>query len=193
MFIKRVTDIFASILGLVITLGPMVFLWIISALLTHSGGIFCQKRIGRYGRTFVIYKFRTMHAVTNHISVFSAFMRKSKFDELPQLFNVLIGDMSIVGPRPDVPGYYDKLEEKYSKLLELRPGITGPASLKYSNEDELLLQYEDDDEYNDRVIFPDKLRINMLYYEKQSLLLDLKIIYYTLFRLKYSDEILTNS
>ena len=106
-------------------------------------------------------------------------MRKYKLDELPELWNVLIGDMSFVGPRPDVPGYADKLIGEDRKILQLKPGITGPASLKYRNEEELLARQEDPVKYNDEVIFPDKVRINLNYLNHWNFWLDIKIIVYT--------------
>ena len=116
-----------------------------------------------------------------------SFLRKWKLDELPELFNVLIGDMSFVGPRPDVPGYADKLENEDRKILLLRPGITGPATLKYLDEEEILSKFINPQEYNDLVLFPDKVRINLKYLEKFSLAGDLKILFHTLIR-KKTDE-----
>lgn len=153
---------------------------------------FRQKRVGKDGRLFTIIKFRTMVAndsantVTarndNRITREGAFLRKWKLDELPELINVLLGQMSFVGPRPDVPGYADLLTGDDRKILALRPGITGPASLKYYNEEEILAGVENPKEYNDRVIFPDKVRINLRYLDRISLREDLKIIIYTILR-----------
>lgn len=109
-------------------------------------------------------------------------LRRYKLDELPELWNVLLGDMSFVGPRPDVPGYADQLEGGDRDVLKLRPGITGPASLKYANEEELLATVEDPIKYNDEVIFPDKVRINLEYYHCNSVWGDCKIIWQTIFR-----------
>ena len=108
-----------------------------------------------------------------------ATLRKYKLDELPELWNVLKGDMSLVGPRPDVPGYADILKGESAKILELRPGITGPSSLKYRDEEELLSRVDNPQQYNDEVIYPDKVRINIKYLHNQSLWLDLKIIFCT--------------
>ncbi|MCW4469585.1 sugar transferase [Flavobacterium sp. MFBS3-15] len=180
MFIKRIMDVLGALLGLIIMALPAMALWLGAAVSTHSGGMFMQKRIGRWGIPFTIYKFRTMGKDSYIINTFSAFLRRNKLDELPQLWNVLKGDMSIVGPRPDIPGYYDMLIGENRKILELRPGITGPASLKYSNEDQILLLQENPMEYNDTVIFPDKVKINLQYYKKQNFWLDIKIIYITL-------------
>jgi lipopolysaccharide/colanic/teichoic acid biosynthesis glycosyltransferase len=150
---------------------------------------FSQRRIGQNGNQFLMYKFRTMNV--NHggntisvkgesrITPLGAVLRNYKLDELPELFNVLKGDMSLVGPRPDVPGYADKLIGEDRLILNLKPGLTGPASLKYSNEEELLANQWDPKIFNDTVIFPDKVRINLNYYKHRSLLLDLKIILYT--------------
>lgn len=154
--------------------------------------IFKQKRVGLRGELFTMYKFRSMSVSHSGSSVsvagearitpLGAKLRKYKIDELPELWNVLIGDMSLVGPRPDVPGYADKLEGADRKVLELRPGITGPASLKYANEEEILAKVDNPQEYNDTVIFPDKVKINLDYYYNHSLLLDLKIIWQTVAR-----------
>ena len=118
----------------------------------------------------------------NHISSVGVFLRKYKLDELPELFNVLIGDMSIVGTRPDVPGYADKLEGENRNILELRPGITGPASLIYANEEKMLASVDNPQQYNDEVIYPRKVKINLQYYYNQNLWNDLKIIFRTIFR-----------
>jgi len=122
------------------------------------------------------------------ITKIGSFLRKYKLDELPELFNILKGDMSFVGPRPDVPGYMDKLTGNDKVILKLRPGLTGPASLKYINEEEILAEADDPKWYNDNVIFPDKVRINRLYYENWSFWLDLKIIVHTLIRKSYKEE-----
>ena len=150
---------------------------------------FCQKRIGQNGNPFLMCKFRTMkvdHGGSSisvkgesRITPLGSVLRKYKLDELPELFNIIKGDMSLVGPRPDVPGYADLLLGEDRLILKLRPGLTGPASLKYSNEEELLANQLDAKNYNDTVIFPDKVRINLNYYKHRSLLLDLKIILYT--------------
>lgn len=144
------------------------------------------------GTMFTIYKFRTMTvahsgstisvAGESRITPLGHVLRKYKLDELPELWNVLIGDMSFVGPRPDVPGYADQLRGEDRDVLKLRPGITGPASLKYANEEELLATVEDPVKYNDEVIFPDKVRINLEYYRNNSVWGDCKIIWQTIFR-----------
>tara|TARA_B100000161_G_scaffold150219_1_gene107022 strand:- start:1452 stop:1865 length:414 start_codon:yes stop_codon:yes gene_type:complete len=114
------------------------------------------------------------------ITPFGAILRKYKLDELPELINVLLGDMSFVGPRPDVPGYADLLTGENRNILKLRPGITGPASIKYSNEEEILSNKENPIEYNNNVIYPDKVRLNLEYYYNNSIWLDIKIIFATL-------------
>ncbi len=154
--------------------------------------IFAQKRVGREGRLFTMYKFRSMTvahsgssisvAGESRITPLGATLRKYKLDELPELWNVLIGDMSFVGPRPDVPGYADRLQGEDRLILRLRPGITGPASLKYANEEELLAQVENPQRYNDEVIFPDKVKINLDYYYNRSFVGDIKLIFQTIFR-----------
>ena len=115
------------------------------------------------------------------ISMFGKFLRKSKLDELPQLFNIINGDMSVVGPRPDIPGYYDLLEGENRKILELKPGLTSEASIKYRNEEELLQSAINSKQYNDEIIFPDKVKMNLNYYYNYNLLIDLKIILKTIF------------
>ena len=189
MLLKRILDFSFSFIGLVIMI-PVFFIIGILIKLKMPGPIFfCQKRIGQNGSPFFMYKFRTMKVDHggNTISVkgesritpLGAVLRRYKLDELPELFNVLKGEMSLVGPRPDVPGYADLLLGEDRLILKLKPGLTGPASLKYSNEEELLANQSDPKNYNDTVIFPDKVRINLNYYKHRSLLLDLKIILYT--------------
>lgn len=164
--------------------------------------VFRQKRVGRNGVLFTIYKFRTMEV--NHsgssvsvagearITPLGATLRKYKLDELPELWNVLKGDMSFVGPRPDVPGYADKLEGTERDVLRLKPGITGPASLKYRNEEELLATVEYPQRYNDEVIFPDKTRLNLYYLNNYSFVKDLQMIFCTILgtKMRYAGEII---
>lgn len=150
--------------------------------MTKSFGVFLQKRIGQFGKPFTIFKIKTMDDGTKKASAFGIFLRKSKLDELPQLFNILIGQMSFVGPRPDIEGYYDNLQGEARKILELKPGLTSEASIKYANEEEILNQKENPLEYNDTIIFPDKVKMNLEYYYKQSFLVDLQIIVKTVFR-----------
>ncbi len=117
-----------------------------------------------------------MDPLTGNISAFGKFLRKSKLDELPQLINVLKGDMSFVGPRPDIPGYYDKLEGEQRNVLNLKPGITSEASIKYKNEEAILKGQANPLKYNDEVIFPDKVKMNLDYYYKRTFFGDIKII-----------------
>lgn len=190
MFCKPFLDRLASFLGLIL-LSPVLLIVTILIRIKMPGGpvIFKQKRVGQRGRLFTMYKFRSMNVAHsgNSVSVkgesritpLGAKLRKYKLDELPELWNVLIGDMSLVGPRPDVPGYADKLEGEDRRMLLLKPGITGPASLKYRNEEELLAEQEDPQKYNDEVLFPDKVRINIEYLDNWSFWNDIKIIIYT--------------
>jgi len=188
---KRLFDITASLFGLLILWPVFIIIAILIKIKMPGGPIFFnQKRVGQFGNLFLMYKFRTM--VRNHdgssisikgerrIPPLGAFLRKYKLDELPELWNVLKGDMSFVGPRPDVPGYADKLKGPAKDILKLKPGITGPASLKYINEEEILLEADDPQKYNDEVIYPDKVRINLEYLNELSFWLDCKIIIYTL-------------
>ena len=122
-----------------------------------------------------------MNSTFENISSFGKFIRKFKLDELPQLINVLFGQMSFVGPRPDIPGYYDTLKGEDRKILELKPGLTSEASIKYYNEESILMNKINPLEYNDSVIFPDKVKMNLEYYYKQSFSEDLKIIFKTFF------------
>lgn len=184
MRLKRGFDIVFSFIGLLIVAVPLLIFYLIAVVDTRQNGIFCQKRIGRYAEPFVIYKLRTMVMQDGVLIVSRSgrFMRKFKIDELPQLINVLKGDMSIVGPRPDIPGYYDKLKGNDRKVLQLRPGITGPANIKYRNEEYFLSRQKNPVEYNDTVMFPDKVMINLKYLEQRGFWLDVKIILYTFLR-----------
>lgn len=191
MFFKFLFDRSTSFFGIVLLSPILIVISILIRVKMPSGSIiFKQKRIGQHGKLFTMYKFRSM--TVNHsgssisvkgesrITPLGAKLRKYKLDELPELWNVLIGDMSFVGPRPDVPGYADKLEGEDRRILLLKPGITGPASLKYRNEEELLAQQEDPQKYNDEVLFPDKVRINIEYLDNWSFWNDVKIIIYTI-------------
>ncbi|ADV44098.1 sugar transferase [Bacteroides helcogenes] len=191
MFFKFVFDRGASLLGLLF-LFPILLVVAVLIRIKMPGGpiIFKQRRVGRHGKLFTMYKFRSMtvsHSGSSvsvkgesRITPLGAKLRKYKLDELPELWNVLIGDMSFVGPRPDVPGYADKLEGENRRLLLLKPGITGPASLKYRNEEEILAEQENPQKYNDEVLFPDKVRINIEYLDNWSFWHDIKIIIYTI-------------
>jgi lipopolysaccharide/colanic/teichoic acid biosynthesis glycosyltransferase len=195
--VKYLFDRIFAFLGLIISLPFFIILPVMIRLDSKGPAFFRQKRVGKDGRLFTIYKFRSMqmnddsNTVTAQTDIrithVGSFLRKWKLDELPELFNVLIGNMSFVGPRPDVPGYADKLENEDRKILLLRPGITGPATLKYLDEEEILSKFINPQEYNDLVLFPDKVRINLKYLEEFSLTGDLRIIFHTLIR-KKTDE-----
>lgn len=190
MLLKNIFDRIVSFFGLLV-LWPVLLTVAVLIRVKMPGGpvIFKQKRVGQNGKLFTMYKFRSMTvghggssvsvAGESRITPLGAKLRKYKLDELPELWNVLIGDMSFVGPRPDVPGYADKLEGEARAILKLKPGITGPASLKYRNEEEILAQQPDPIKYNDEVIFPDKVRINLEYLKHWSFCDDIKIIIYT--------------
>jgi len=159
---------------------------------TKSSGIIAQRRVGQHAKLFKLLKFKTMRDTKqpqNYITTindpritrFGRFLRKTKLDELPQLWNVLVGEMSFVGPRPDVPGYADQLRGEDRIILEVKPGITGPASLAFKDEEELLAKQINPKEYNDKVIWPKKVEINKSYIEEFSLKKDLNYILRTIF------------
>ena len=191
---KRLFDFSLSFTGLIL-LSPFLLFISILIKITNNGSIFfVQERVGKNGSLFKMIKFRTMytdHNDNNTISVkgdsritkLGFFLRKYKIDELPELINVLFGDMSFVGPRPDVKGYADKLKGDHRKILKLRPGITGPASIKFINEELLLSKQENPKYYNDNVIYPEKVRINLDYFYNNSIWIDFKIIFATIFRI----------
>ena len=180
---KRLFDLFFSILGLVFSTSLLALFYVLATLDTRQNGIFLQQRIGQFGQPVTIYKLRTFgRSTVQPVSKFGVFLRNSKIDELPQLFNVFLGDMSFVGPRPDIAGYYDTLEGEDRKILELKPGLTSLASIKYANEDELLAQQENPLLYNDTVLFPDKVKMNLAYYYNHSIVGDVKLILKTVFR-----------
>ena len=196
MPIKRFIDLILSFFGLLFFSWLIIIIWLIASYDTKSNGFFIQERVGKEGKLFKLIKIKTMkefHGINTtvttkndvRITKWGRFFRRAKLDELPSLFNVFIGDMSMVGPRPDVSGYADQLIGNDRRILELRPGITGPATLKYSNEEKLLAMVDDPIKYNDEVIFPDKVKINLEYLEKWSVWLDIKIIFSTIFRLNY--------
>lgn len=188
MIVKYLFDRVVSFIGLV-CLSPVFLIVAILIRTKMPGGpvIFRQKRVGLHGRLFTIYKFRSMSVSPsdslsiaaveqNRITPLGEKLRKYKLDELPELWNVLKGDMSFVGPRPDVPGYADKLQGKAREILNLRPGITGPASLKYRDEEYMLLNVADPKKYNDEVIYPDKVRLNLYYLHHYSFWKDMEMI-----------------
>lgn len=176
---KRVFDFISSFV-LILWLWPLLLLLTLGcAIDTSSNGVFRQIRVGQFGNHFKIFKFRTHHKKTHNISPFGNFMRRSKLDELPQLLNILIGNMTWIGPRPDIPGYFDKLEGNDRNLLKYKPGITGPASLKYKNEEDILAAQLNPLDYNDRILFPDKVKVNLNYFKKRTVASDLYLLWCT--------------
>ncbi|MCL4137747.1 UNVERIFIED_CONTAM: hypothetical protein GTU68_042990 [Idotea baltica] len=170
----------------------MLLGWLIATISTRSNGLFVQKRVGRHGKLFPLFKLKTMRPVKGvctsvtsthdvRITPSGKWLRKLKIDELPQLINVLFGQMSLVGPRPDVPGFADKLTGDDRVVLSMRPGITGPASLAFRNEEEILADVDDPEKYNREVIWPKKVVLNRQYLQTQSLVGDTKIILQTIF------------
>lgn len=189
-FLKRLFDVLVSGIGIAVLWPLILACWGIAAIETRSNGFFIHQRFGRHGRIIKVFKIKTMYeckgerspiasANTAFITRSGAFFRKSKLDELPQLFNVLFGTMSIVGPRPDMPDYVKQLQGSDRIILLLRPGITGPASIKYKHEEELLSAAADPVHYNDAIIWPDKVRINKEYFLQYSFAADLKYILQT--------------
>lgn len=217
MILKWIFDRLVALIGLLV-LWPVLLVIAIMVKVKMSGGpaFFVQKRVGKGGKLFNCHKFRSMTVKHNGSSVsvagdsritsFGATLRHYKLDELPGLWDVLIGNMSFVGPRPDVPGYADKLTGADRDILNLRPGITGPATLKYRLEDEMISEYvaqkqkEGDArdaqeiaiEYNDNVLFPDKVRLNCYYYHHYSFIKDIEIIVATVLgkKVKYAGEVI---
>lgn len=173
-----------SFLIILILLPLFCILFLISSLDTGFPGIFKQHRIGRFGNTFIIFKFRTFHPKAHTKSAIGIWMRKNKLDELPQLFNILKGDMSLVGPRPDVAGYYDTLVGEDRLILGLKPGLTSEASIKFRNEEEILNQKKNPLKYNDEVLFPEKVKMNLEYYKNLSFKKDAQILLKTFSVLK---------
>lgn len=201
--VKFLFDRLMALVGLLV-LWPVLLVVAVLIRIKMPGGpvIFKQQRVGRNGRLFTMYKFRSMTvghggssvsvAGESRITPLGAKLRHYKLDELPELWNVLIGDMSFVGPRPDVPGYADQLKGNDREVLKLRPGITGPASLKYRNEEDLLAKQNNPQKYNDEVIFPDKVRINLYYLHHYSFIKDIEMIVCTVLgrNMKYDNEII---
>lgn len=188
--IKRIFDIAASFVLTCILIVPMLLLLILAAISMKQSGLFFQLRVGRNGKLFRLYKLRTLKG-NHHEDVlqikksetkFGYWLRSTKLDELPQLFNVLKGEMSMVGPRPDIPGYADKLKGHDRIILTVKPGITGPATIKYKNEDVLLIKKSNPKEYNDLVIWPDKVAINKEYVLNWSLLKDIGYLWSSVFK-----------
>ncbi|WP_288222162.1 sugar transferase [uncultured Clostridium sp.] len=192
--IKRIFDFLVSLLGIII-LSPIFIIVSIAIKLDSRGNIlFLQKRVGRYGKEFNIYKFRTMvtdaeklgKQITigkdNRITKVGAFLRKFKIDELPQLFNVLKGDMSLVGPRPEVPKYVSLYNNEQKKVLDVRPGITDMASLRYKDENDILGKVDNPEDYYINVIMKDKLQLNLEYIEKSNIFFDIYLILKTIIK-----------
>ena len=199
---KYLFDKVVSFFGLV-CLSPVFLIVAILIKKRMPGGpvIFKQQRVGQYGRLFTVFKFRSMNVAgegrtsiaseeEDRITPLGKTLRRYKLDELPELWNVLKGDMSFVGQRPDVPGYADKLKGKDRDILKLKPGITGPASLKYRQEEDLLNSVTNPQEYNDKVIYPDKVRLNLYYLEHYSFFKDIEMIMCTVLgkKMRYAGE-----
>ncbi|REG87705.1 sugar transferase [Winogradskyella sediminis] len=180
---KRIFDVVLVVLCLPLLFIPILLLVLIATIDTKTWGIYSQLRVGQYGKLFKIYKIRTLAdgehqlgGLINHATCIGRFLRRSKLNELPQLYNVFIGDMSLVGPRPDLPGFADTLNGKNRIILMVKPGITGPASIKYRDEEALLAQQKDPEHYNRAIIWVDKVKINKKYVENYSFYLDLTLI-----------------
>jgi len=191
--IKRLFDIILSFVGIIILIPVFIIVSILIKIDSSGPVFFLQERVGLNGKLFKIIKFRSMKINHNNSSLTVTIgndkritrigkkIRKYKIDEIPELINVFVGDMSFVGPRPDVPGYADLLEGENRNILKLRPGITSRASIKYSNEEILLLNHDDPIAFNNKVIFPDKVKMNLNYYENNNIWIDIKIIFATLY------------
>ena len=205
MFLKWLFDRAVSFVGMILLFWLYIIVAILIKIKMPGPVLFVQKRVGRYGRLIKVHKFRSMRvkeagdidtgvaaAEVSRITPLGEKLRKYKLDELPELWDVFIGNMSFVGPRPDVPGYADKLEGEDREILELRPGITGPASLKYRNEEEILASVEDPQKYNDEIIYPDKVRLNRYYLHHYSFWTDIKMIFATVLgkKIEYAGEII---
>ena len=204
MILKYIFDRFVSLIGLLV-LWPVLIIVAILIKVKMPGGpvLFIQKRVGRFGKLFKVHKFRSMTvrkdtdavtgvaaAETARITPLGEKLRKYKLDELPELWDVLIGKMSFVGPRPDIPGYADQLQGEDREILKLRPGITGPASLKYRNEEDILASVDNPQQYNDEIIYPDKVRLNRYYLHHYSFIKDIQMIFCTVLgkKMKYAGE-----
>ena len=188
--VKRAFDVVGAAAGLLVLWWLILLAWILASVDTRANGFFVQTRIGLGGRPFSLIKIRTMRVALGpttsvtagtdeRITPVGRILRRTKIDELPQLINVLVGDMSFVGPRPDVPGYADRLEGDVRVVVAVRPGITGSASLQYRDEERLLASVADPEAYNREVIFPDKVRINKEYVRTWSFFRDVKLIWRT--------------
>ena len=189
--IKRTFDVVVSLLGIVLFAWLIALAWFLASIDTRRNGFFSQIRIGQFGRPFKILKIRTMRdmkgvnstvttAADARITRLGRFWRRTKIDELPQLINIFVGQMSFVGPRPDVPGFADKLAGDDRLILSVRPGITGPATIKYRDEETLLNSVADPERYNSEVLFPDKVALNRQYVLNYSFKADIGYILATL-------------
>ena len=194
--IKRLFDLILATVGLLFLLPFFLTISLLIKIDSKGSVFFIQDRVGQDAFLFKIIKFRTMttsEEIKSTISIkgdvrvtkFGEILRRYKIDELPELINILRGEMSFVGPRPDVPGYADKLNGDARNILKLKPGITSLASLKYSNEELLLSQQKNPIDYNNNIIYPDKVKMNLNYYKNHNLWIDIKIIFATIFRLNY--------
>jgi lipopolysaccharide/colanic/teichoic acid biosynthesis glycosyltransferase len=201
---KRTFDLVAALFGLSLTSGLIGVVLLCAYCDTNRNPLFRQLRIGRNGCLFFMYKIRTMREIRGlsstittetdpRITQFGHYLRRSKLDELPQLFNVIRGDMSLVGPRPEVPTYLEQIRRQAPCVLSVRPGITGPATLKYRREEQLLAAQADPQTFNDRVLFPDKLQINQSYVRNFRFVDDLKLLWLTLFRRHDHENLQLNS
>jgi len=190
-FCKRGFDICLALLGLILFSWLILICWLLSTIDTKHNGFYTQERVGKNAEIFKIIKIRTMRSVKGitsdftirgdpRVTQFGAVLRKFKLDELPQLFNVLMGEMSFVGPRPDVVGFADKLQGDDRIILSLRPGITGPATLFFRNEEELLAACDNPERYNREVVFEIKIKINRQYIREYSFFKDMMYIVATL-------------
>ena len=190
---KRLFDITASFFGIIILSPLLIFIGLWVGLSSKGGVFYKQIRVGKNNKDFKLYKFRSMRVNSDkqglltvgskdsRITKAGYFIRKYKIDELPQLFNVLKGDMSFVGPRPEVRRYVDLYSREQMKVLSVRPGITDPASIKYRNENDILSSASNPEEYYIQHIMPDKLKINIDYINTQTFIKDIKIIFQTIF------------
>lgn len=184
--IKRVFDVFFASIGLFILGWFILLMAIISKIDINGNGFFKQKRVGQHGNLFTIYKIETIHPEevkkeSPHITRFGQFIRKYKIDEFPQLWNVLKGTMSFVGPRPDISGFADKLKGEATLILSVKPGITGPATLHFRNEEELLQAQVNPEVYNKEIIWPQKVALNIQYVKEYRFTKDIQYLYKTLF------------
>jgi len=189
--LKRTFDFIAAAIGLVLVSPIILVAWIIASVEVRGNGFFVQRRVGQHGKIFKLVKIKSMKPVKGvdttvtssgdpRVTRSGLFFRKTKIDELPQLWNVFWGQMSLVGPRPDVEGFADVLQGDDRVVLSVKPGITGPASIAFKNEEALLAAQSDPEKYNREVIFPKKVEINKVYIDTWSFLGDLKYIIRTI-------------